>query len=188
VAACDKCSELFATRLQTVFGVGALDPEVAFVGEAPGSDDDAQGEPFAGEGGKKLRRMIAACHLPASREYLFNIIKCRPPRNRPPTHAECANCRDFFRRQFELVKPKHIVALGLTPSRLLTGQTSATMSELRGHVHEYRGVPLVCTYHPDEIVLEERQYGSNGGPKKREAWEDMKLLLRAMGREIPGVK
>ncbi len=187
VAACDACSELFATRTQTVFGSGPLDPEVAFVGDAPGSAEDAQGEPFAGEGGNKLRRIIAACGLPSSHEYLFNIIKCRPPRNRAPTMAECANCRDFFRRQFDLVKPKYLVALGLTASKLLT-QKNAAMSALRGQVHEYRGVPLICTHHPDEIVAEEAEYGPNGGPKKRETWDDMKFLLRTMGREVSAPK
>ena len=186
VANCDKCDELFSTRMQTVFGTGPLDPEVAFVGEAPGSDEDAQGEPFAGKGGHKLRRLIAACGLPSAQEYLLNIIKCRPPQNRPPTMAECGNCRDFFRRQFELVRPRHVVALGLTAARLLTGK-NATLAALRGQVHEYRGVPLVCTFHPDEIVAEEDERKMNG-PKKRGMWEDMKLLLRTMGREVPGAK
>ncbi len=178
VAACDKCSELFATRLQTVFGTGPLDAEVAFVGEAPGSGEDAQGEPFVGKSGHLLRRIIAACQLPASREYLFNIIKCRPPKNRPTTTTECANCRDFFRRQFDLVKPKYVVALGLTASKLLT-QKGGALSGLRGQVHEYRGVPLVCTHHPNDIENDET------GQLKRETWDDMKLLLRTMGREVP---
>lgn len=181
VADCDKCSELFATRTQTVFGAGPLDPEVAFVGDAPGAAEDAQGEPFVGTGGPLLRRIIAACQLPAAHEYLFNIIKCRPPRNRTPTMTECGNCRDIFRRQFELVKPKYLVALGLTASKLLT-QKNQPLSALRGQVHEYRGVPLICTHHPDDIE------GDASGRLKRETWEDMKLLLRTMGREVPGAK
>ena len=110
ITTCDKCSELFSTRSQTVFGVGPLDPEVAFVGPAPGPEEDAQGEPFVGKGGVLLGRILAACGFTHNSVYLFNAIKCRPPKNRTPTNAECANCRDFFRRQFELVKPKHLVA------------------------------------------------------------------------------
>jgi DNA polymerase len=178
VARCDKCTELFSTRTQTVFGTGPIDPEVAFVGEAPGPDEDAQGEPFVGKGGQLLSRIIAACGFTREYTYLFNAIKCRPPKNRTPTNAECANCREFFRRQFELVKPKYLVALGQFVSRLLTGQ-NATLATLRGTVHEYRGVPLICTHHPDEIEKD------TTGAKKRETWDDMKLLLRAMGRDVP---
>ncbi len=181
VTACDKCSELFSTRTQTVFGVGPLDAEIAFVGQAPGPDEDAQGEPFVGKGGQLLGRIIAACGFTRDSVYLFNAIKCRPPKNRTPTNAECANCRDFFRRQFELVKPKHLVALGPLVSKLLTGQ-NAPLSVLRGKVHAYRGVPLVCTHHPDDIVKDTTD------KLKPEAWEDMKLLLRTMGRQVPGAK
>ncbi|AWM39538.1 Uracil DNA glycosylase superfamily protein [Gemmata obscuriglobus] len=183
VSNCDKCSELFSTRLRAVFGTGPLDPEVAFVGEAPGYEEDAQGEPFVGKGGQLLRRIIAACQLPSAQEYLLNIIKCRPPRTRPPTMAECGNCRDIFRRQFELVRPKYLVALGLTASRLLSGKVSATaLGALRGQVHQYRGVPLICTHHPNDIDAD------GTGRLKRETWDDMKLLLRTMGRDVPAAK
>jgi uracil-DNA glycosylase family 4 len=181
VAACDRCAELFSTRTQTVFGTGPLDAEIAFVGEAPGPDEDAQGEPFVGKGGQLLGRIIAACGFTREHVYLFNAIKCRAPKNRTPTVAECVNCRDFFRRQFDLVKPKHVVALGQFVSRLLTGQNAA-LTALRGKVHEYRGVPLVCTHHPDEMERD-----ATGG-KKRDTWEDMKLLLRTMGRSVPSPK
>ena len=181
MAACDRCSELFSTRLQTVFGTGPLDAEVAFVGEAPGSDEDAQGEPFVGKGGQLLGRIIAACGFTREHAYLMNAIKCRPPKNRTPTVAECANCRDYFRRQFELVKPKHIVALGQFVSRLLSGQNE-TLAALRGTVHQYRGVPLICTHHPDDIEKDKT------GKLKRETWDDMKLLLSAMDRDVPGNK
>jgi DNA polymerase len=181
VAACDKCSELFSTRLQTVFGTGPLDAEVAFVGAAPGSAEDAQGEPFAGKGGEVLGRMIGACGFTRGAVYLFNAIKCRPPKNRTPTSAECVNCRDFFRRQFELVKPQHVVALGEFVSRALTGK-NVTLVELRGKVHEYRGVPLICTHHPDDIEKDAT------GRLKRETGFDLKLLLSALGREVPNNK
>ena len=181
VAACDKCSELFSTRTQTVFGTGPLDAGVAFVGEAPGPDEDAQGEPFVGKGGLLLGRIIAACGFTRDSVYLFNVIKCRPPKNRRPTNAECGNCRDYFRRQFELVKPKHVVALGALAARLLTGRNEP-LSALRGKLHEYRGVPLVCTHHPDDMEKDAT------GKLKPETWEDMKLLLRTMGRDVPSAK
>ena len=150
VAGCGKCSELFSTRSQTVFGTGPLDAEVAFVGEAPGPAEDAQGEPFVGKGGQLLGRIIAACGFTRDSVYLLNVIKCRPPKNRTPTNGECANCRDYFRRQFELVRPKHFVALGDLAVRLLSGQKES-LPALRGTVHSYRGVPLVCTHHPDDM-------------------------------------
>jgi uracil-DNA glycosylase family 4 len=181
VAACDKCSELYSTRLQTVFGSGPLDAEVAFVGAAPGPDEDAQGEPFVGKGGDVLGRMIGACGFTRASVYLLNAIKCRPPKNRTPTNAECVNCRDFFRRQFELVKPKHVVALGEFVSRLLSGK-NATLAELRGTVHQYRGVPLICTHHPDDIEKDKT------GRLKRETGFDLKLLLTTVGREVPAPK
>jgi|SRR5579883_36334 len=181
VAKCDRCTELFSTRMQAVFGTGPLDPEVAFVGEAPGPEEDAQGEPFVGKGGQLLGRIIAACGFTREQVYLCNVIKCRPPKNRTPTATECGNCRDYFRNQFELVKPKYLVALGTLASRLLAGQNAA-LPALRGKVHEYRGVPLICTHHPDEIEKD-----TTGG-KKRDTWEDMKLLLRTMGRSVPSGK
>ena len=181
VAACNKCSELFATRLQTVFGSGPLEAEIAFIGDAPGSDEDAQGEPFVGKGGDLLGRIIGACGYTRDRVYLFNAIKCRPPKNRTPTNAECANCRDFFRRQFDAVRPKHIFALGEFVSRLLTGQ-NATLTELRGKVHQYRGVPLICTHHPNDIEKDKT------GRLKRETGFDMKLLLDTIGRAAPEAK
>lgn len=179
VAACDRCSELFSTRTQPVFGTGPLDAEVAFVGAAPGSDEDAQGEPFVGKGGQLLGRIIAACGFTRESVYLFNAIKCRPPKSRLPTSTECANCREFFRRQFDQVKPKYLVALGEFAARLFTAQ-KGSLAELRGKVHEYRGVPLICTHHPDDVEKDKRL--------KPETWEDMKLLLRTMGREIPAAK
>lgn len=178
VAKCAKCSELYSTRMQTVFGTGPIDPEVAFVGQAPGPEEDAQGEPFVGKGGQLLSRIIAACGFTREHIYLFNAIKCRPPKNRLPTSTECVNCRDFFRRQFELVKPQYLVALGEFVSRALTAQNT-TLAALRGTVHEYRGVPLICTHHPDEIEKDA------SGAKKRDTWDDMKLLLRTMGRDVP---
>lgn len=178
VAKCDKCNELFSTRTQTVFGTGPLDAEVAFVGAAPGAAEDAQGEPFAGKGGQVLSRIINACGWTRASVYLFNAIKCRTPKSRPPTTEECVNCRDFFGRQFELVKPKHVVALGEFASRLLTRQ-KGTIGELRNKVHEYRGVPLICMHHPDDIEKD------TTGRLTRETGFDLKLLLTTVGRDAP---
>ncbi|QJW98550.1 uracil-DNA glycosylase [Frigoriglobus tundricola] len=181
VAACDKCSELFSTRTAPVFGTGPLDAEVAFIGAAPGAAEDAQGEPFVGTGGQLLSRIIAACGFTRETVYLFNVIKCRPPKNRAPTRTECENCRGYFRRQYELVKPKHLVALGEFTARLLTGRRDA-LAALRGKLHEYRGVPLVCTHHPDDIETDKT------GKLKPETWEDLKLLLQKMGRPVAAGK
>jgi len=181
VAACDKCSELFSTRMQPVFGTGPLDAEVMFVGAAPGPDEDARGEPFVGKGGQLLGRMCAACGFTREQVYLLTIIKCKPPKNRAPTNAECANCPDFFRRQFEAVKPKFVVALGAVASRLLAGK-KGTVADLRGAVLSYRDVPLVCTHHPDDIERD------GSGSLKREAWDDLKLMLSATGRPVPGAR
>ncbi len=178
VAKGDRCSELFSTRQQTVFGTGPLDPEVAFVGDSPGAEEDAQGEPFVGKGGQLLGRIVAACGFTREQVYLFNLTKCRGPKNRAPTAEECSNCRSHFDKQFELVRPKHLVALGSFAARVLTGG-AVPVGKLRGTVHAFRGVPLVCTFHPNEIEKDET------GQRKRDTWEDMKMLLNTMGRAVP---
>lgn len=181
VSKCDRCPELFATRTQTVFGVGPIDPPVAFVGEAPGADEDRQGEPFVGRAGQLLTRIINACGFSRDEVYIFNTLKCRPPNNRTPNSSECNNCRPFFERQFELVRPKYMVALGNTAAKNLLN-TSTGITRLRGKVYDYRGVPLICTFHPSALLRDD------SGQMKRDCWEDMKLLLRTMGRPIPEVK
>src|SRR5207302_6733477 len=107
-----RCAELAVSRRQTVFGVGPLDPELCFLGEAPGADEDIQGEPFVGAAGQLLNRIIAACGMKREEVYICNILRCRPPGNRTPLANEAANCRPFLERQIELVAPKYIVALG----------------------------------------------------------------------------
>jgi DNA polymerase len=178
VARCRRCEELYATRTQTVFGVGPLDPEICFVGEAPGADEDRLGEPFVGRAGQLLTRIIEAMGLRREDVYICNILKCRPPGNRTPTMEECRNCFPFFERQFALVRPRYLVALGNTAARALL-QTTAGVTKLRGRIYEYRGVPLICTYHPAALLRDP------SGKMKRETWEDMKMLLRLMGRPIP---
>jgi DNA polymerase len=181
VEKCDLCPELYATRTQTVFGVGPVDPEVAFVGEAPGADEDRQGEPFVGRAGQLLTKIITACGFQRSEVYIFNTLKCRPPNNRTPLAHECDNCRPYFEKQFELVRPKYLVTLGATAAKHLL-ETSTGITKLRGKLYEYRGVPLICTYHPSALLRDETER------YKRDCWEDMKLLLRTMGRPIPEVK
>jgi DNA polymerase len=188
VEKCDRCAELFSTRTQTVFGVGTIDPPVAFVGEAPGGDEDRQGEPFVGKAGQLLTRIINACGFKRDEVYIFNILKCRPPgaagsgsSNRQPKPEECENCRPYFDRQFDLVKPKHVVALGATAAKNLLN-TSTGIGKLRGKVYQFRGVPLICTFHPSALLRDD------SGQYKRDCWEDMKLLLRTMGRPVPEVK
>jgi DNA polymerase len=185
---CDRCEELFSTRTQTVFGVGPIDPDVAFIGEAPGGDEDRIGEPFVGKAGQLLTRIINGSGFKREEVYIFNTLKCRPPgaagsgsANRQPTQQECENCRPFFDRQFDLVRPKHVVALGGTAAKHLLN-TSTGITRLRGKVYQFRGVPLICTFHPSALLRDDT------GNMKRDVWEDMKLLLRTMGREIPTVK
>ncbi|QDU22012.1 uracil-DNA glycosylase [Urbifossiella limnaea] len=182
VAACDRCPELFGTRTQTVFGVGPIDPDVCFIGEAPGADEDAKGEPFVGRAGQLLNRIIAACGFQRAEVYICNTLKCRPPNNRTPTSDERDNCRDYFDSQLALVRPKYIVCLGATAAKNVLN-TSLGIGRMRGRVHYYRDIPVVCTYHPSALLREE---SAGGNAMRKDTWEDMKLLLREMGRPVPG--
>ncbi|MCS6852301.1 MAG: uracil-DNA glycosylase [Gemmataceae bacterium] len=176
VARCARCSELYATRTQTVFGVGPVGAELCFVGEAPGADEDAQGEPFVGAAGQLLNRIIAACGFKREEVYICNIIKCRPPGNRQPLPHEAANCRPYLERQLELVAPKFLCALGAVAAQNLLGK-SVSISRLRGSFQSYRGIPVLCTYHPAYLL--------RNPSAKRDVWEDMKKLLARMGRPVP---
>jgi DNA polymerase len=177
VAGCTRCPELVVTRTQTVFGVGDAGVELCFVGEAPGADEDAQGEPFVGAAGQLLNRIIAACNLKREEVYICNILKCRPPGNRTPLPNEAGNCREYLDKQLELVRPKFICALGSTAAQNLLG-TTRSMGQLRGKFHNYRGIPVMCTYHP-AYLLPHRNPGA-----KREVWNDMKMLMERMGRPV----
>jgi DNA polymerase len=181
VAGCILCKELAATRTQTVFGVGPLNPDICFVGEAPGADEDRQGEPFVGAAGQLLNRIIEACGLKRAEVYIANVLKCRPPANRTPKPDEIENCRNYLDEQLRLVRPKYIVALGATAAQRLL-KTTAPMGKLRGKFHEYDGIPMMVTYHP-AYLLPHRSPAS-----KKEVWEDMQMLLRKMGRPIPKTK
>jgi uracil-DNA glycosylase family 4 len=182
VAACTRCPGLASTRTQTVFGFGPLDPELCFIGEAPGADEDATGEPFVGAAGQLLNRIIAACGFKREEVYICNILRCRPPGNRQPQADEAANCREYLERQLQLVGPRYICTLGATASRYLLG-VNLPIGKMRGRFYDYRGIPVVCTYHPSYILHQQQEPAKTKA--KKEVWEDMKKLLTRMGRPIP---
>jgi DNA polymerase len=176
VAACTACA-LCKQRKQAVFGVGHESAPWLFIGEGPGADEDAQGEPFVGQAGRLLDGMMAAIGIKRGREaYIANVVKCRPPGNRTPTLEESAACAPYLDRQIELIRPKLIVALGKTAAMRLL-QTEASLASLRGQVHRYRGTPLVVTYHPAYLL--------RNLPDKAKAWEDL-LLARRTLKKIEG--
>jgi DNA polymerase len=166
VAACRAC-KLCGTRRNTVFGVGDREADWLIVGEAPGENEDIQGEPFVGQAGKLLDNMLRALRL-SRREnvYIANVLKCRPPGNRNPEPDEVAQCEPFLRRQVELLQPKIIVAMGRFAVQSLLGTTDA-IGKLRGQRHQYAGVPVVVTYHPAYLL--------RNLPDKAKAWADLCL-------------
>jgi DNA polymerase len=176
VAACRLCSELAATRTQTVFGVGNPQARLCFLGEAPGADEDRQGEPFVGRAGQLLTKIIEACTLKRSDVYILNVLKCRPPNNRTPLPQEVANCRGFLDRQLALIRPEFICCLGAVAAQTLL-ETDASIGRLRGQVLNYLGIGVVCTYHPAYLL--------RNPAAKKDCWDDMKLLMREMGIVLP---
>lgn len=164
VAACTACP-LAPTRTQTVFGVGDEAADWLFVGEGPGAEEDQRGEPFVGQAGRLLDNMLAAIGLKRGNDvYIANVVKCRPPGNRNPEPLEAERCRPFLQRQVDLIRPKLIVALGKVPATNLLGR-DATIASLRGGLHEYRGIPLIVTYHPAYLLRNLHD--------KSKAWEDL---------------
>jgi DNA polymerase len=176
ITKCTRCPELVANRTQTVFGVGSIHPELCFIGEAPGADEDAQGEPFVGAAGQLLNRIITACGMKREEVYICNILKCRPPGNRTPLPNEAANCRGFLEAQLDLLRPKYICALGACAAQNLLN-TTQSIGRLRGQLHDYRGIRVLCTYHPAYLL--------RSPDKKKDVWDDMKRLLTHMGRPVP---
>jgi len=175
VDACTACG-LCRTRNKSVPGVGDTNAEWLFVGEAPGAEEDARGEPFVGQAGRLLDNMLAALGIARGRNvYIANVLKCRPPNNRAPEPSESDACRPYLERQVELIRPKLIVALGKSAASLLLN-TDATIASLRGRVHQYRGVPLVVTYHPAYLL--------RNLPDKAKAWEDMLLARRTVATSV----
>ncbi len=171
VRGCTAC-KLRAGCTQTVFGVGDEKAEWLFVGEGPGADEDAQGEPFVGQAGKLLDNMLAAIKLKrGSNVYIANLVKCRPPNNRTPEPDEIATCLPYLHRQIELIKPKLIVALGKTAATSLLGR-DATLGSLRGTVHDFHGTPLIVTYHPAYLL--------RSPAEKAKAWQDLCFAVQRM--------
>ena len=175
VAGCTRCHELACTRTQTVFGVGDPQARLVFLGEAPGADEDKQGEPFVGRAGQLLNKILEACGLRREDVYILNILKCRPPGNRNPLPEESQNCRRYLHRQLELIKPEYICCLGSVAAQNLL-ETTETIGRLRGSVHKFRGVKVVCTYHPAYLL--------RNPSAKKQTWEDMKLLMRELGTPV----
>jgi uracil-DNA glycosylase len=181
--ACVKCSHLAEARQTVVFGVGSIDAELMFVGEAPGADEDAQGEPFVGRAGELLTKIIQTMGFKREEVYIGNILKCRPDTpgqsagNRKPTTEEMKTCIPYLHEQIDLIRPRVLVALGATAVEGLLGKTIG-ITKLRGHWQTYRGTPLMPTYHPAYLLRNQAL------SEKRKVWEDMLAVLEKLGRPI----
>lgn len=175
---CRRCS-LGGTRTNLVFGVGNPRARLVFVGEAPGRDEDAQGEPFVGEAGQLLTKIIEAMGFSRRDVYICNVIKCRPPGNRNPSPQEVESCHPFLLRQIRAISPEIIVALGTFAAQTLL-RTREPISRLRGRFHDYHGMQLMPTFHPAYLL--------RNPAMKREVWEDMKNVMRKFGVEPPTPK
>lgn len=183
VLACTKCPHLVKSRTQVVFGVGNPEAELMFVGEAPGEDEDKQGEPFVGKAGQLLTKIIETMGFARGDIYIANVLKCRPdmppgkPGNRKPELEEMQTCLPYLQEQIDIIRPRVLVALGATAMEGLTGSTE-TMSRLRGRWHDFHGTPLMATYHP-AYLLRNQSLG-----EKRKVWEDMLMVLERLGKPI----
>lgn len=175
VAGCTRCQELAETRTQTVFGVGDPEAKLMFIGEAPGADEDRQGEPFVGRAGQLLDKIIAACGMQREEVYIGNILKCRPPGNRNPESEEAANCREYLDGQIEIVDPDYIVCWGRVAAMNLLNRTDS-MRNMRGRFYTHGRAKVMCTYHPSYLL--------RNPAAKKDVWEDMKFLFRDMGVEL----
>jgi uracil-DNA glycosylase len=181
--ACVKCQHLASSRKNVVFGVGSIDAQLMFVGEAPGADEDEQGEPFVGKAGQLLTKIIQATGLKRADVYIGNILKCRPDTpgqsagNRKPTSDEMATCIPYLHEQIDLIRPRVIVALGATAVEGLLGKTLG-ITKLRGTWKTYRGTPLMPTYHPAYLLRNQAM------SEKRKVWEDMLAVMEKLGMPI----
>jgi DNA polymerase len=183
VLACEKCPHLVRSRTQVVFGIGNPAAELLFVGEAPGADEDAQGEPFVGKAGQLLTKIIQAMGFERSDIFIANVLKCRPDMpagesgNRKPKPAEMATCLPWLGEQIALIQPRVIVALGATAVEGLLGETSP-LRDLRGRWLEFQSTPVMVTYHPAYLLRNQSL------SEKRKVWEDMLLVLEKLGKKI----
>jgi uracil-DNA glycosylase len=179
---CVKCPHLSSSRTNVVFGVGNIDATLMFVGEAPGADEDVQGEPFVGAAGQLLTRMIGAMGLTRDGVYIANILKCRPDMpagssgNRKPTAEEMQTCIPYLHAQIDVIQPKVLVALGGTAMEGLLAKTG--IMKLRGQWQTYRGIPLMPTYHPAYLLR------NQSNAEKRKVWEDLMAVMEKLGLPI----
>ena len=180
---CVKCPHLASSRKTVVFGVGSIDAQLMFVGEAPGADEDEQSEPFVGKAGQLLTKIIQATGLSRADVYIANILKCRPDTpgqsagNRKPTSDEMATCIPYLHEQIDLIRPKIIMALGATAVEGLLGKTIG-ITKLRGNWKTYRGTPLMPTYHPAYLLRNQAM------SEKRKVWEDMLAVMEKLGMPV----
>lgn len=172
---CQRC-QLSKGRTNLVFGVGNPEADLVFVGEAPGGDEDLQGEPFVGKAGQLLTKIIAAMGLTREDVYICNVVKCRPPGNRDPLPAEIEMCEPFLKQQIRIIKPRVICALGSFASQTLL-KSEVRISRLRGQFRDYEGIPLMPTYHPSFLLRNPHA--------KRDVWEDIKMVMGALGLPFP---
>lgn len=175
VAKCTRCSELASTRTQTVFGVGNPQARVVFIGEAPGADEDAQGEPFVGRAGQLLNKIIEAMKLKREEIYICNILRCRPPGNRLPAPEEAGHCREFLDGQLGIINPEYIVCWGSCAAQNLLAMTDS-IGKMRGRFFQYGRAKVLCTYHPSYLL--------RNPAAKKDVWDDMKILMKEMGIPI----
>jgi DNA polymerase len=186
---CTRC-KLSQARHSIVFGVGDPQARIMFIGEGPGADEDAQGEPFVGRAGQLLNNMINAMGIRREDVYIANVVKCRPPQNRTPERDECDTCGPYLMRQVSVVRPEIIVALGATAAKYLLG-VNDSMGNLRGHIYDFHPVAphaaperdpdfttkLVVTYHPAYLLRDPRQ--------KKETWADLQMVMKYLGMSLP---
>jgi DNA polymerase len=176
IAQCRRCG-LCATRTNTVPGEGDHAAELMFVGEGPGADEDAQGRPFVGKAGELLTKMIEAMGFRREQVFIANVVKCRPPGNRVPEPDEIAACQPYLERQIAAVRPKVLCTLGNTPLRALMGDNTLGITRLRGQRLDWRGLPLIPTFHPAYLL--------RNPPAKKPCWDDLKVVLALLGRTPP---
>lgn len=172
VSECRKCS-LHSTRKNTVFGTGSDKDRLVIIGEAPGADEDESGEPFVGRAGQLLTKMLSAIGIERENVFICNVLKCRPPNNRDPLPDEILKCSHYLDKQLELLKPKYILALGRIAALRLLNKDS-TMKDLREDIHNYKGVPVVVTYHPSALLRNPNW--------KYPAWDDLKKLKELLDK------
>jgi uracil-DNA glycosylase family 4 len=168
ICTCMQCP-LGATRTNFVFGSGNPNADIMVIGEAPGADEDEQGLPFVGRAGQLLTKILESIEMPREQVYICNILKCRPPNNRKPLASETDQCEPYLWKQIELIKPKFILALGLTAANTLL-KNKESMTALRGKVHDYQGIQTIVTYHPAALL--------RNPDWKKHTWEDVKFLRK----------